>query len=807
MTITSTGVRRPAAHVAPRLRLAAAPFWLRSLALALLAAGALLWPLPARLHTHALDLGDGLHLAWVLRQAQENMLTPGAGFAAPAGFPYGSTLLLNPPLYAAALLTLPLYAVGWSATAVYNAATLLSFALACWALMLLGRRLTGSAAAGLAAGLVYAFADVRLAHIAHLNLLSGFWTALLLGLLLGAWREPPRTRRGLAALALGAGLLAAAQALGDVYNAIYMAAAATLLGAAWAGWLAAGRAGRRAAEHLRALAALAAGAALAVALVAPVLLPTLGAWRELGVERAWADHERLAARPEHYLVAAHGRPLYDLSDLGGRGIVADPVEQRLWPGAAAVALAAVGLLAGPRELRRERLLLGALGLAALALSLGPSAELAGRDVALPWYRWLFDHAPLLSAARAPARWALLLQLALAALAAIGAARALGLGRGGLARAALTAALLAVVLLDVRPPAPSLTDDLVGEPTPDVYRALAGLPEGALLEWPLENASATLKHRQQHYTLAHGRPIVNSAASAPPPRLAQIHAYLRGFPEGATVPFLRDIGVRYVVVSRWEIGGWAELGPRLAAAPGLRLVGTYEAGRHLLYEVLADQPAPPAPAGVVSAGPEGPRLTVAAAAPVWVREPAALYAGDSDTPVALRLADGREVRAALRLPPVILPGAHSWPLPAAAAGAVELELAGVRIPLTAPPVMAGDEPWLAAGPLPAHLAPGDTLPCLAFGRLPARPGLVLAAAIVDGRWNLAAKADHFLGGRGAGEAVLGCGLALPADLPAGEYFLALGLYDPSSGAFVPVMGRDGARSEGLLRVAGPLQVST
>lgn len=850
MAITTPNLRAVPRRAAAHARLAAPPFWLWSLGAALLAAVALLWPLPARLQTHALDTGDGLHLAWTLRYAQLALLHPGGGFAAPAAFPYEAGLLLNPPLYAMALVTLPLYALGWNATAVYNAATLLSFALACWALALLGRRVTGSGTAGLVAGLVYAFADARLAHLAHLNLLSGFWTALLLVVLLAAWREPPRTWRGLAALALGSGLLAAAQALSDVYNAVYMVVAVGLLGGVWAAHIAlcalrlglaklaqsagdsgrkwpaasATRATKRAKEkhsaplwaNLRVAGALLVGALLASTLVAPVLAPTLAAWRELGVSRSWADHEALRAAPAHYAVAAFERPLYDLTDVGGRGVAVDPVEQRLWPGAAALALAAVGLVAG-RGRRRERVFLGALAALAFALSLGPQVALGGHTIDLPWYRWLFEHAPLFAATRVPARWALLLQLALAGLAALGSARLLGLARiaGGrtrrLAGLALTVALLACVFADVRPGPTPMTRDVAGEPVPEVYKALAKLPPGALLEWPLENASPTLKHRQQHYTLFHGRPIVNAAASAPPPRLAAVHAYLRSFPGAGTTGFLHDLGVRYVVVSRWEIGDWSSLAPRLEAAPGLRLVATYEEGRHLLYEVLPSQSAAPTPLAVVAPGPDGPRLHLQVAAPLWLDAPARLYRGERETPARLLLRGGREVGFTLRLPPVLLPGAHAWELPAGAYEAEALIIAGRELPLSAAPVAGGtgERPWLAVAPLPARLSPGDGVPCLAFGSLPARPGLVLAAALVDEGWNVAAKADHFLDARpgqtrGAPE-VLPCGLTLPADMAPGSYGLALGLYDPAAGAFVPVEGPGGARSDGLLLVGGQLLI--
>jgi hypothetical protein len=107
-----------------------------------------------------------------------------------------------------------------------------------------------------------------------------------------------------------------------------------------------------------------------------------------------------------------------------------------------------------------------------------------------------------------------------------------------------------------------------------------------------------------------------------------------------------------------------------------------------------------------------------------------------------------------------------------------------------------QPLLSAGPLPRHVAPGETLPCLArtSGDLPA--GLVLAATLVDGAWSERAKRDHYLA---TANGILPCDLEVPVDLPAGAYFLALGLYDPAAGAFVSIIGADGVATPGLWRI--------
>lgn len=769
--------------------------------LCLVAATALLWPLPLRLHTHTIDTGDALHLAWVVRWAQATLLGEAPPFSAPAGYPHAAMLLLNPPLYAMALLGLPLHLAGWSASAVYNALTILSFALAAWAAALLGREVSGSPGAGLLAGLGFAFSDVRLAHLAHLNLLSGFWTALLLGLIVRAWRRPPHTRRGQAALAVSAGLLAAAQALSDVYNALFMVVAVGCVGGAWAVtsvWRALSR--RPEPRVVAAFTALAGGALLALVLVAPVLGPTLRTWHDLGVVRPWADHVRYAAAPEHYVMPQHERPLYDLKPLQSSEVQADPTEQRLWPGALTLLLALIGLIGGRGRLRW---VFGLLALVALALSFGPTLRLGDRTIALPYYAWLFEHAPLFSAARVPARWALLLQLGLAVLSAVGLARLAG-QRGRAVRLVGFGVIGALLLLDIRPTSVPTTSQIVGEPAPAVYRALAELPPGAVLEWPLENASPTLMHRSQFYTLMHGKPLVNSAASAPPDHYVDLIATLRSFPNTTATRVLADLGVRYVVVNRWEIGTWDALVPQLDAAAGIKLIGEYDDGRHRLYAVNRVQPVAPAPVATLSTTGHELRLTLQLAAPIWLAPPAAFYNGNAEQPVTFRDPNGNATTVRLLLAPVLLPGVHQFAVPAASATATTISLGGqaIRITPMIAPASGRSQPTLYTGPLPQRIAPGETLPCLVQTDQPLPAGLVLAATLIDGAWNEQAKHDHH---PQATEGPFPCNVAIPTRLPPGDYFLAVGLYDPAQGAFVPVSGSDGVVTPGFWRVPQVIQV--
>lgn len=832
----STGAAlSPAATAAiemPRRRsLAQIPVALRLFVAAWLVSLALLWPFPAQLNDHALGVGDDLHQAWTIRWIQ-HALPPGGDplFAAPTNYPFTMALAINQPIYTSALLGLPLYWLGWSAIGVFNGLVVLSFVLACWSLALLGRQLTGSATAGLIAGVAYAFANVRYAHIVHLNLLSGCWTILLLVVLLRLWQRPPPTRRGYAALILAAGGLAAAQALGDIYNGLYMVLALALLviyqavtqrwGLTW-----------------RATSALGAAIGVTLLLCLPVLLPTIRVWNELRLERDFRDHEHYGAHLSDYFVITRQSPLgYQFGDVDAAlATTSGAEEDSLWPGLLTLALAGLGLAAARRSERQEQGYFVVLTLLALFLSLGPTIRFhadAAEIASLP-YRWLYDHLPLFPSARVPSRWALLAQAGLAALAAYGAA---ALGRwtlrlgarrslGSIRAAALHALPLVALLLTLadvwRVPIQGRTE-LVGEPLPEVYRTLATLPSGPLLEWPLENADERLTHGYEYYSLSHGQRLVNSASSIVPQRYIQLRDFLRRFPEAATVLLLRDLSVRYVNVHRYQLSGWDGIAARLASAPGLRLIGTYDDGSNYLYEVLPDQPALPPATVEVQAAASGSQLAMQLVAPLWLADPAAYYAADQPTTVRLRQRDGAATEVQLMLPPVLLPGNYRWPIAvdgATAASVSAIEIGGQTLATLATPDQLverlAEGPQLVAQEPAATALPGSTLACQAYGKGPLpQQGLVLSVSLLDADWNVVAKQDRYFDEglppphewSAQSFTPVPCDLPLPANLPPDEYFLALGLWDPTANAPVSIAGADGVPVPSLWRIPSPIRIA-
>jgi hypothetical protein len=137
------------------------------------------WPL-ARGLTRDIpgDFGDPLFTSWVLSWDATHL---GRGWWSANIFaPQPLALAYSEHFLPQALQVLPIYAITKNPVLCYNLLFLSTFALAGLGMFLLGRELTGSATAGLVAGLAFAFAPYRIANIPHLQVLSSAWMPFVL---------------------------------------------------------------------------------------------------------------------------------------------------------------------------------------------------------------------------------------------------------------------------------------------------------------------------------------------------------------------------------------------------------------------------------------------------------------------------------------------------------------------------------------------------------------------------------------------------------------------------------------------------
>ena len=504
--------------------------------------------------------GDSRLLIWTLAWDAHALLTGTPLFDANMFFPAEEALTWAEHHVGVALFALPFYAVTRNPVLAYWAVWLLSFPLNALAMHALAWRLTRDHRAATMAGIVYGFCFFRMHHgHGHVQLLWT-WALPLVPLAIERWLQRPTVSRTTLLIAL-----VLLQALTSWYLAVFVG----LLSLITAVTLVRG-------QHVTKAYLWHAGVALASwAVVLGWFARPYFALRTPGVSEAIGSSADFAA----YLLPPEntwaGKWLLANTSLKPRWIWG---EQTLYAGTTAIALAAVGAWAMGRRrtasschLTRALLLTGAV---ALLLSWGPTGSaLAPFD--------LLARLPGMSMLRAPARFALLVMLALAVLSAYGTAflvKRQG-GRGWALVAFLAAAFLAESFLVGFP---------AGKPrpfaAPEVYRRLSSLPPGAVLSLPTYRGTqeAFLEADYLFYSTVHWRPIVNGFGRHEPPAHGDNLTALARFPASDAVGRLRTLGVRYVVL---HTGRSPELRAAVSAAgrsPDVETLGQF--GDDYLYRV-------------------------------------------------------------------------------------------------------------------------------------------------------------------------------------------------------------------------------
>lgn len=580
------------AHEAGRAAgLGSKPTWrgrrLDALALALFVGASLvmLYPYPLQLTTHAKDLGDSLEYAWVLGYAGPKLLAdPLHLYDGNIFYPFKGSLAYSDSTLANALLALPVIALTGNPILAGNLLILLSFVLAGLGAYLLVSRLTGSRGAGLVAGAVFAFNPYRIDHMTQLPNVSSHWLPFVFYALERFLALP--SRRWAAAFAL----FLALQVLSSFYYAYAVCLALALYVALLVAWR-----GRRLLRRRMVVPALPAVLAAAVVLLA-VGLPYFAVSQQYGMVRTLQDAAEFGASLPNYLAVTPSNRLWgQLAPMVQSGTG----ERHLFPGLLALVLAAAGLAWGRPRL--ACLLYGAVGLGAFLLSLGPDVHLtaAGPPLALPFptpYRVLYDYLPGFQALRVPARFAVVVMLALSVLAGLGFAPLLQRARAALAGRrprmgwapppALAMLATAVVLAEYAAFPLPMEPVRVGEAIPAVYKWLRQQPDkGVMVELPL-NDNASYQAPYEYYSTYHGWTLVNGARSFFPPGYKQITDTLHYFPSTNSLALLTDLGVKYVLVHGEELpaGDLERRESRVAFfGDSLRLAAQF--GDDRVYEVL------------------------------------------------------------------------------------------------------------------------------------------------------------------------------------------------------------------------------
>lgn len=183
------------------------------------------WPLITVLPSQIRDDHDAILNVWTLGAiAQQLARDPLHPLDVNMFYPFDDSLATLDPQLANGTLAAPVTWVSGNPVLGHNVFILATFVLSGLTMFLLVRELTGSVAAGLIAGCLYAFSPFRTNRLSHSHMLAGFWLPLML-LWIHRYVAEPRWGRLLAVVALFV-----AQALSSWYFAAMGLVAALVVG-------------------------------------------------------------------------------------------------------------------------------------------------------------------------------------------------------------------------------------------------------------------------------------------------------------------------------------------------------------------------------------------------------------------------------------------------------------------------------------------------------------------------------------------------------------------------------------------------
>jgi len=450
------------------------------------------WPLTPNLGRAVADPGDPFINVWILDwDWWATLHQPLRLFHANAFHPAQYSLAFSENLYGLAVLLFPLRMFGVTPIAAYNVAMLAGFAFCGFAAYLLGRHLTGSFAAGLAAGTFYAFVPFRFVHLSHLQHTWGGWLPLLLLTLL-LYAKVPTPRR--------AALFAAVFVMNGLTNIHYL-----LFGAFAIAVTAALVVPRKDWRNL----AIATGAAVLVLL--PFLYPYVAVSKLYGirpVEETW----RFSAFLSDW-VSSPGEP-----------------ERQLFPGVLAFVFVAAGLFVKERA---------KAGLALLWIVIGVLGSLGLHFV---FHEFLYGAVPGFRAIRVPARWAVI--------AYIGAAVLIALVTAAIARRNKWLALLVPVAFAIELYPGPIRWWMTNAETPPVYAWLAKEGRSPIAELPIDTPASEYVYLLR--ATAHHRPMINGVSGFAPKTKHELAAKWNA-PSDDFVDALKAAGVELIVVHTEMLG--------------------------------------------------------------------------------------------------------------------------------------------------------------------------------------------------------------------------------------------------------------
>jgi len=534
------------------------------------------------------DRWDGLLHTWILAW-DVHKLTTGLGglWDANIFWPNHNALAYSDHLLASSILAAPFLLITSNPIFAHNAVTYVSFALGGLGMFLLARRLTGNFTAALVAGIIYAYCPWRFSQLGHESqLLTSQWLPFALLFFHRTMDE----RRWSDALFFG--LFFGLHALSSFYLA---ATGGLAVGMVFMVELVRARGRLDKALWVRLT-----GAGLLVALmIAPTMPPYYRVARSQGLVRTIAEAESMSADPLDYFRAPPWNRLW-----GGITYQLEnryspyPNENRLFLGISVLILAGLGLFSrSKRRLEREQKTYLWVAAVAFVFSLGPWLHICWHRLPVPLPYMAAYYLPGFGALRVPSRFAYVVEMGMAILAAYGMMRVSERIRSRSRKVIWVFAVPALVIAEFYSSPIPYHEVKSGDTVPRVYRWLAKQPDDfaiaeipqlpSLIVLPREKwgDGDPLGFKYMYYSTYHWKNIINGRSGFLPHTSRHVIKSLAAFPSSATVNILRYLGVKYVVLHT----GSYEWDDNFDTAGFARRVGTFlpeveRLGPDIVYEV-------------------------------------------------------------------------------------------------------------------------------------------------------------------------------------------------------------------------------
>lgn len=504
------------------------------------------WPQPAYWLTHAHGHHDALFSMWRLSWIAEALTSrPLALFDAPIFHPSVRTLAYSDAVLLQGVLATPALAAGAPVLPVYNVLLLMGPWMSALGTYVLVRSLTGQRWPAIIAGTIFGLLPYRIEHAMHLELQWSQWMPLTLWAL-HRTIEGGRVRHGVLT-----GVFVLAQFLSCIYYGVFLVILLAVVTPCLLLFTVRAPLG----DIARALTA---GAVLTMAPLAAYSAPYRANQEAFG-GRSPEEIALWSASPAGFLSAPLENRLYGQATSG-----LGQAEGRLLPGAIATGLMLLALL---RPRRREVWVYGIALAASATLALGTHT---------PVYRLALLLVPPLSGLRAPARFGMLVALAVAVLAGLGTAWLIE--RVGRRRLRQTICVLLVAGLAIEYASRFGPLHPWSQRAPMYAAWLRTQPGGVVVELPAPRSHSLPLFEAEWSYLGrfHGHPLVNGYSGYYPRPYVDLLGALARFPSDESLRALGTRDVRYIVLheDRYEPGDFLALTTRLHRTPALQFAGRF-----------------------------------------------------------------------------------------------------------------------------------------------------------------------------------------------------------------------------------------